>query len=349
MQSLPQDLCARIINLDTIKKRDLLSLCLTCKSLQRVAEARLYNHMSLTDTHRALQGCFSLIENERLAQHVVAIFLNPDERRPGLASGEDFWLVVQRALIACNNLKTLLIADPTFVNGWVMNSPFPFQLREAKLRFVLDEHIVQFLESQPSLKVLHMYDYTEDEVDVRLRPGALPELQVFDGMLSLGVQFTTRKLTHVQVIVDMDPVYGLTAMLRHLAQCKDVKSINMLDIPYDATLEVLALIPPCVPNILHIGLLPYPIRDRHEFHQHLMALHYLEAIELDMGKWHPLPIPLPAQRAIASEINLFCPSLHTVILWMGNMHVQWSRIDGKWLSQVSANTYPQTSSFWCYI
>lgn len=259
--ALSPELCGRIVELSADRRRDLLSLCATCKAFQREAEIRIYTEVNLSEPDQAVIACETLVSNERLAQYVKNFCFNqefPPRRLQDTNLGRDFWQSIQRALIAISNLEVLLISDSSYQNSWILDSPnIIFQLREVRLRLTWDEPIVRFLETQNSLRNLHFY-YFDDALHF-LQPESLPELRVFDGSLSIGMQILQSNITHIQLVVDCDAGPALALFTRLGGLRKTLRGISLLDIPDDATLPTLDVISRYLPDLRHLGLFPYPL------------------------------------------------------------------------------------------
>lgn len=257
--NLSPELYGKIVDCAALRTKDLLALCLTCKAFQRAAEIRLYNHVALSEPQQTIDGCCTLIQNGRLAQHVRGFWFNPDARTCSSLE-HDFWGMIRRALIACQNMEALLISDPTFTNTWVLDCPeFTFRLREAKLRFVYDENIIHFLESQPAIRMLHIYDFADDDILHTIRPNSLPLLETFDGTLSVGGQFIPSKLCHLQMVIDCDMEFSLQLLPQLSLLRKNLRSLSLLDVPSEMSLPALDIVSQVLPNIRHLGLFPYPV------------------------------------------------------------------------------------------
>ncbi len=78
-------------------------------------------------------------------------------------------------------------------------------------------------------------------------------------------------------------------------------------------------------------------------------MHYLKSIELDIGKWQPSPMIPGGQRALAAELQIYCPSVQLVTFWIGNSRVRWSYTTntGQWQHKIDPQLYPQYSNTWC--
>ena len=78
-------------------------------------------------------------------------------------------------------------------------------------------------------------------------------------------------------------------------------------------------------------------------------MHYLSSIELDLGRWTPAPNVPAGQRALAGELKMFCPSVKTVVFWLGSTRARWTFSDDQWHSRVEAQQCPQFSDGWCLV
>ncbi|KAF8955852.1 hypothetical protein BDZ97DRAFT_2063373 [Flammula alnicola] len=352
MQILPlsPEICRKIASfLAGPERRDLLALCLTCKAFQREAEPRIYTQLVFGDPQRTLGACNTIINNERLALLVRTFWFNLEPRCSRVNLGRDFWLVVQKALIATANLEVLLICDNTFSNSWIFDAPeISFRLREARLKFAWDASIVRFLETQQSLRMLHFYDAVDD-VPHHMQPYALPDLKMFDGTLMIGTQFLSSNISHLQLVVDSEPGPALTFLSLFGSLRKTLRAFSLLDVPEELTIRVLSILSQTLPDLRHIGLFPYPMTantQRHEFHKDLMTMHYLYSIELDLARWNPLPNSPSSQRSLAAELRTFCPSITVVIFWMGTTRIRWAYSNQQWQSRVETQQFPQLSETW---
>lgn len=261
MLALSPELCGRIVELSADRRRDLLSLCVTCKAFQREAEIRIYTDVNLSEPAQALIACHALTSNERLAQYVRNFCFNqeyPPRRSQDTNLGRDFWKTIQLALIAVCNLENLLISDASYQNSWILDSPdIKFKLREVKLRFTWDEPIVRFLQTQTSLRNLHFYYL--DEVTHHVQPQNLPELRVFDGSLTIGMQLVQSSITHIQLVVDCEAAPSLTLFPLFGSLRKTLRGFSLLDIPDEISLPTLDIISRFLPDLRHLGLFPYPL------------------------------------------------------------------------------------------
>jgi len=365
---LSPEIVRRITQLASTRRGDLYALCLTCKAFQREAEVRLYDALLFSEPQKAHQACRTIIEHERLALLVHTFWFAQESRRP-LPLGQPFWLSIRSALNRMHNLECLVLFDSSFSNTWVFDpAQIRFQLREAKLRFTWDVPLVRFLEMQPKLRLLATYDNLNDSMSVGLLPGRLPVLEVFDGTFMVGMQLVHSPLTHMQLIVDrehevMEQVLDLLPQLSGVH--KTLRGLSILDLPEELASKSLRIISNACPVLRHVGLIPFPVTNvrffyfltlefirpkislrfqRHKIHDSLMRLHYLRSIQLDISRWNPPP-GVPAQRALAAELKVFCPTIKHVAFWIHGTRFRW-HFSNDWRSQVDAHLYPQMDPMW---
>ncbi|KAJ3500720.1 hypothetical protein NLJ89_g9669 [Agrocybe chaxingu] len=323
MLALSPELCGKIIQFTSHRRRDLLSLCLTCKAFQREAEARIYAQLIFADPRRALQACTTVVHNERLALHVRTFCFNQEGTRHPVDLGREFWLVVQRALINMSNLEILILCDNTYMNGWVLDNPaIQFSLQDCKLRFRWEAPVIRFLKRQDGLRSLYLYDPFED-LSETLPQGALPTLQTFDGTFLVGMQMVRSPITHMQVLIDVEPASVLASLPRLAQMKKTLRGLNLVDVMEEISLPALELITRALPDLRHLGLFSYPMTNRHEFHKYLLPMHSLRSIELDVSRWNPPPSVPAGQRALACELQTFCSTIDKVLFWTGTSRFRW--------------------------
>ncbi|KAF9523144.1 hypothetical protein CPB83DRAFT_863381 [Crepidotus variabilis] len=348
MLPLSPEICKRIVNNASLWK-DVRALCRTCKAFQREAEPKIYCQIQLSDPRRFMLACNTLISNERLALHVrIFAFTHQDERSRPPDLGRQFWAQVQQALIATCNLEVLVLSDRSFAHGWILdNQAIQFQLKEAKLFFAWNSALKNFLERQPTLQRLHFVDALEDSISHHLSPGSLPNLELFDGTLMVVPQLLSCPLVYLQVVMDADTETLLSLIPRMACLSKTIRSLNILDIQEDGVLSALAGISRVLPNLTHLGMLPYPMTNRQGFFKSLMSMHLLRSIEVDVSKWVPAPIIPAGQRSLAAEMQIYCPSLQQITIWVGNSRTRWFiSSSGQWQHRIESPSYLQFSSIW---
>ena len=238
--------------------RDVLALCSTCKAFQREAEIRLYQQLQFGDSRRVLLACNTVTGNERLALHVKCFWFNQsNDRQRSIDLGREFWTVIQKALIAMCNIEVLFLCDRSFSNGWILDNPgIQFKLKEAKLWSIWNAPLTNFLERQTSLQTLRFVDAVED-ITHQITPGALPDLQIFDGTCMVALQLLSCPLLHLQMMMDTDP--DQVPLQRLSSFRKTLRSLNLLEIPEEWSIRFLGIVCATLPDLQHIGIFPYPI------------------------------------------------------------------------------------------
>ncbi|KAK2465798.1 hypothetical protein APHAL10511_002342 [Amanita phalloides] len=103
---------------------------------------------------------------------------------------------------------------------------------------------------------------------------------------------------------------------------KTLRGLNILALPEDTSIRALNIIANSCPMLHHVGLLYLPIINRQKFYHALIQMHYVRTIELDIHRWQPLPNP-SAQRALATEIRMYRPTVQLVVLWVGQTRIRW--------------------------
>ncbi|KAG5651460.1 hypothetical protein H0H81_008596 [Sphagnurus paluster] len=344
--SLSPEICARIVQAIPARRgsNELAILCRTCKAFQREAEVKLYSVLNFSDAARV-----------------------HDPRQRVLA--REFWLGVQNALKQMHNLNILTMYDNTLANSWIFDSPhIKFQLHELALRFNWDAPLVRFIKSQSKLQRLQIFDYLDESCYLPLAPGSLPALRIFEGTLMVGLQMFSSPLTHLQITFDPETQSPLPELSPRLWSVqKTLRSLSLLDITEDVVGDVLDLIASTCPDLVHLGLIPLPPIQREDLHHALMHMHSLRTIQLDIGAWQPVPTQ-SAQRALAAELRVFCPSLRVVIFWIGTTRFsagmtrfRWHYVyptaangngntgEGQWAHGVETHVYPQLDQTWSMV
>lgn len=285
MLPLSPEICKRVVQ-NAYYWSDVLALCSTCKAFQREAEVKLYQQLQFADHRRALLACNAVIENERLALHVKCFWFNqPNDRQRHLDLGREFWTAIQKALIAMSNLEILFLCDRSFSNSWVLDNPaIQFKLKEAKLWSVWNAPLTRFLERQSSLQTLHFVDALED-ITHQIIPTALPDLRIFDGPFMIAHQLHSSPLVCLQVMIDTDP-HQISLQLLGCFR-KTLKSLNLLDIPEEWACRFLSVVSATLPDLKHIGILPYPVVSVSPLYQY-RSMHALTTIFFPETRFLPI-------------------------------------------------------------
>ncbi|KAF9465813.1 hypothetical protein BDZ94DRAFT_1159321 [Collybia nuda] len=343
---LSPELYGRIASFAQTRPADLVALCLTCKAFQREAEIRLYENLVFVEPQSLHLACESIIQNERLGLHVRRFLFSHEMRRPP-PLGQPLWESVKGALNCMHNLENLLLQDTTYSNTWIFDpAEIKFQLREAKLRFVWDARMMNFLQSQRELRLLNISDNLADLTRPKLKPGSLPLLQIFDGMIITAIQMFSCPLTHLQMRITGDSKRHVPFLLSKLFKVhKTLRSLSILHLQDDQALDAVSAISAASLTIQHLGLIPLPITNRHEFYHYLLRLHHLRTIQVDLAHWVPQPHVMP-QRAIAAEIKMYCPSIYCVVFWVHNTKFRWEYSQNEWRYHLDTQHYPQNDQTW---
>ncbi|KIJ60312.1 hypothetical protein HYDPIDRAFT_99133 [Hydnomerulius pinastri MD-312] len=349
-KALSPEICSRIVR--WTRRSDLAALCLTCKPLQREAEAKLYEVIMSGNIQITFRACQSIVSQPRLGLYVRSFYVFQDSRRGQREISEQFWGTMQLALSKMRSLEYLLIHDPVFTNSWVLGdiAHIPFQLLEARLNFYWDVHLVKFLESQNKLKSLHTIDGPDDSTSLQLEAGSLPELRIFDGPL-VAVQYIVpiaMTLTHLQVVLDTDSRVDLLTFIPTLSHvASSLRALSILHLPEGQAMEVFRSIASTCPHLRHIGTIPLPLpaQNSNRFHRALMAMHQLRMLEVDVTSWTPQPTGM-LQRGLAAEIRIYCPSIEHICFWAGAGRTLWA-IDGNdWSYHSESGQHSQLDGLW---
>lgn len=269
--TLTPAVCGQIVR--WARRSDLTALCLTCKSLQHEAEAKLYEIIMSGSIQITFRACQSIVSEPRLGPHVRSFCFLPDTRRDQRAIPEQFWTTLQLALSRMRSLEYLFLQDPALASSWVLSdvAHIPFQLLEARLLFHWDSHLAKFLESQNKLKSLHTTHGPANDPTLHLEAGSLPELRTFDGPLAAAehIVHVGSTLTHLQVVLDKNSEVDVLAFipkLFHLAS--SLRALSILHLPEGLSIDVFRSITKACPQLRHIGTIPLPL-PRNVSHLHL--------------------------------------------------------------------------------
>ena len=262
LATITPDVCGRIVR--WARRSDLAALCLTCKSLQREAEAKLYEIVMSGNIQITFRACQSIISQPRLGPYVHSFCFLPDSRRAPREIPEQFWTTLQRALSRMRSLEYLFLQDPTFASSWVLAdiAHIPFQLLEARLLFYWDAHLVKFLESQNKLKSLYTIDGPANNPTLHLEAGSLPELRTFDGPLPAAehIVHVGPTLTHLQILLDNNSEADILAFIPRLSRiASSLRALSILHLPKGLSIDVFRSITKTCPQLRYIGTIPLPL------------------------------------------------------------------------------------------
>lgn len=260
--ALPPEVCHRIVH--WTRRRDLLALCLTCKSLQKDAEIKLYKTIMSGDINVTFRACQSIVLQERLGPHVRSFCVYQNARRTRAELPHSFWQMVQKALLRMRCLDMLRIDDLAHANTWVL-CDIPFQLREANFRLPWTHHLVRFLESQNKLTQLQIMGGLDEDAP-QLKAGSLPDLCTFDGKLVLAMQLISVPchFRHLRIHLDRDTnTKHLDFIPRFASLSRTLRSLNIIHIPEELSVEAIKLISSVCPDLHYLGIIPLPMTFPH--------------------------------------------------------------------------------------
>jgi len=367
-KALSPEACHRIVH--CARRSDLPALCLTSKSLQKDAEIRLYEVIMTGDMHATFRACESIVTQERLGPYVRSFYVFQNSRRSQTESlPRRFWQMVQKALWKMRCLDVLYIDDPARANAWVLSDipRIPFQLRDATFRLPCNQHLVEFLESQNKLKQFQIMG-GPDEHAPHFKAGTLPHLRTFDGQLALAMQLLSvpRKLRRLRIPLDRDTNKKLLDFIPHLAALsRTLRSLNIIHIPEELSVEAIKLISSVCPDLHYLGIIPLPMTFPHVsralylfhvaylyrylkrsvIHDALLAMHHLRDLELDVSRWSPLPTG-SLQRMLTTELHIYCLSIEKIIFRTGTNRTLWYFDGNEWNSHSDDGQHMLIDGLW---
>lgn len=285
--TLSAELYSRIVDCVVPRRGDLVRLCMVCKAFQREAEVRLYGQVGLPDPRRTFLFAQAVIDNERYGPYTKVFWFHPpfpNGRDPFQILPEAFWAAFQSALAKMPNLKSLTALDHAKANSWVFDParPFPFQLKEARLRVKWDDTFVHFLRTQTALSSLQLIDFPEPHTEETCQ---LPELVTFEGSLTAAAQFfATSPLRNMHLSVHKDSLPLLATLP------STIRGLTLLEVPEEMSMSALDLVSSRCPSLLHLG----------QFHLPVLKVRY-------PSPSFPLHLTLPRHiRSIINSLNSSC-------------------------------------------
>ncbi|TFK48852.1 hypothetical protein OE88DRAFT_1646942 [Heliocybe sulcata] len=321
---LPPEILSRIVHF-TPPGPDLAHLCLASHALLAPAQAKLYHTIHLSEPHQTFSACTTLTAHPRLAALVSSLWVYIDPRRTQHrgALPRAYWDAVRGALTHASALRSLVLFDSVAQHTWVLAPPaLPFQLAEAKIKFLYDDNVARFLHSQKSLTQLHLVDHPEplNQHAPMLPPNSLPELREYEGPAYVAAQLANSPITHMQACLSRPYDRQLPRLLSCIPNWPRLRALNILNIPNGPTgedfpSETTNLIATYAPHLHHLGAIPLPIMNRTPIHRALTRFPYLRVLEIDLQAWLPQP-PEHLQRTLASELRVYCPTLEVVAMWL---------------------------------
>ncbi|THH19501.1 hypothetical protein EW146_g1676 [Bondarzewia mesenterica] len=339
-------------------RSDLSTLCRVSKGFRIAAERALYNTLQMTNPNSSIYLCTLLAGQPRLSPFVVALTIftqdvngNTDPESSSLPP--HYWESVARALRKLRRLRFLDIhidngSSPS--NSWVLNG-CTFQLQSFHCDFIWDANLVAFLSTQTDLTDLSIADFNDDtpanlSLTARsLRQAeSLPKLSFIECTFTeaIGILAPGRPITHVKSCFSRADLNARRAeMAIFLSNLRlstaSLRSINVADSSYteEFSLDFLSSLVDAMsphPKLCYLGTVVLPVdgRERLKFYGQLRRLRALECVELEVSDWVPPPLMPLAQRALASELHLYCPSITTVIFMYEFEPMVMRAVNGLW-------------------
>jgi hypothetical protein len=253
---------------------DIAALCRVSKSMQAVAQPALYSKIILSSITRVYQVCKTIGSSHNIGQYVTQLLFLRDEfarAQPQSTLPPDFYAAISSALANTPNLVNLVVYDRYELPSEMFqgcSTSLPFQLRELVLTGVRwDEHTHELVRSQRSLKIAKFYNAPPVTTDgdnaagtMPIPEGAIPELEVFDGGFTVGVDIIVAKppIRNAQMVVGEGMQRSFLSLLPRLASVSStLLSLNINRIPEDATAKAIGTVARCCPNLRHVGIMPW--------------------------------------------------------------------------------------------
>lgn len=339
-------------------RRDLCTLCRVSKGFQAAAERALYNTLQLSEPNSTMTICALLAGQPRLSHLVIAITIFArDENGSG---GSDlsslphhYWESVARALRKLTRLRFLNIHidnGTSTSNSWILNG-CNSQLQSFHCDLIWDDNLINFLSSQDDLTDLYIADFNEDTpANLSLAPRSLRQAETLPKLSFLECTFTEavgvlapgRPITHVKSCFSRSDLSARRAEMSLLISnlrlsTRSLLSLNISDSSYteqfslDFLTKLVNAISPN-PSIRYLGTFVLPVdgRERLKFYGQLRRLSLLECVELEVSDWSPPPVTPLSQRALARELNLYCPTITTVVFIHEFDPMAMRAADGVW-------------------
>ncbi|KAA1472287.1 hypothetical protein DENSPDRAFT_777801 [Dentipellis sp. KUC8613] len=321
-------------------RTDLCSLAQVSSSFRAAAERALYNTIQLSDPSKTRTVCRLFSSQPRISALVRALSIvlreDVDDQQDEPSLPPDYWDCIARALQQTKRLRHLNIhIDGSWdsVTAWVLRE-CSFQLYTFHCDLAWDPDLIRFLSTQSSLSDLYIADFNEDTPDnIMITTGSLRQASSMPILSFLECTFTEavgafapgRPLTHVKTCFSRSEPNAKRAEMAILISnlrlaTKPLQSLDVADSSYTGrfSLEFLTHVVGAFSDNLslrYLGALALPVngKERLQFYGQLRRLPLLQHMELELSEWDPLPATPAALRAIANEIQLYCPSIQTVV------------------------------------
>ncbi|KZW01975.1 hypothetical protein EXIGLDRAFT_829549 [Exidia glandulosa HHB12029] len=332
---------------DALDTSALSRLARTCRTLQPVAESRLYHSfVSSPDKHyidTPLSFFLTLADCPRVAAHVrdIVVVLDPTEYDATAPL-----IIIRRGLAALTAPLTRLffIVEPpprTFAS-WTTVSQIlcdcTVPISELWLNTAIDRDLLQFLKRQDTLRNItleppprtqsHLPDPPMEDIHAS-QPGVLSNLRKFCGPmvlapLLLGHPTVTHCSYRVHVAFERGtalPSYNTTRRLHTTLSSLHfgLRSLYLpgVDLHENLTLDILRNTSLRLPCLRYLGRLILPLGDKlGEFFQLLNRMSELRFLELTLrdGNQYLTHAPEAALRHLVLSCATYCPSLRTITI-----------------------------------
>ncbi|KAN0087869.1 hypothetical protein V8E55_006490 [Tylopilus felleus] len=325
-------------------RADLCTLCRVNKGFQRAAERALYSTIHASDTRETFRMCSLFSSTPCLAAIVdnLTLFVGDGDGDDRQSQSEvclpnDFWPTVSEALHQTTRLRFLnlhLNNAGDAAQAWIFNGT-TFRLHSFHCDLQWDANLVSFLNTQTGIDDLYIEDYSvlEDTGQASTSGSSLLNLPALPNLSFLECTFSEAAcaLVPARPISRLKTCFSKTRLtekrkelsllfFKLMETTHSLRSLDIADSSYSDSfsMELLASVVRLqnrVHDLRYLATLVLPI-DGHvrlRFYGLLRRLSSLGCVEVDISEWEPPP-PIPAGvRALASELQLYCPSLQQVI------------------------------------
>ncbi|KAL0960533.1 hypothetical protein HGRIS_005571 [Hohenbuehelia grisea] len=266
----------------------------------------------------------------------VAVF---DDDNPPLL--QEFWPAVASALKNTICLRYLNIHINNRAEAYLawMFRDCNFRLRSFHCDLEWDRDLVSFLNTQVDLDDLYLIDYKDLDEDTpttvsmashshsQLLSTSLPNLSTLECTFSEAAMALVpgRPITHLKSCFSRSDPDGkraeISLLFSKLRRSKrHLKSLDIADSSYTEEFSIELLrhvvsINATTTDLRYLGTLVLPIdgRERLQFYGLLMRLPRIQSIEVEVSDWKPPPSSVPAFRALAMELRLYCPTVTRIV------------------------------------
>ncbi|KAJ7162254.1 hypothetical protein C8R46DRAFT_346683 [Mycena filopes] len=303
---IPPEICATIcLELDPSDLSTFYVLCRTCRVFQDEAQRVLYRSVNLErGTMRSVKSwCLAVTRHSHLAERLYSLSFRLPEAH-NLTPTDATILSLQRALMACVNLKELKIAsagrdtldDP---NGWLMQKAFPFRLTKFTNLFFDFSSLRDFWKAQTELEVISMsYAHAHHTIVWDELPNQVPK----PGNVAAGntLSYLAR---HCQSLTTLNLVRGPFI---------DTWPMNKFEVGVNETISLVASSLPALSQLSIIELVPRSVYTR-GIHYGTLPLEKFSRLETFVLLLRGSSSSLSDLNRCASLIVGRCATLHQVV------------------------------------